>query len=158
MAQAESRSPSPAPIPPTAAAPGPRALKLIQLYNDAITHTLKTCDYQNFATCFPTTAKNQAESLQGFHQEFITHLGDQCRLVFDSILESRHVVQSLNDLDRLVEDGRKRRQKAQDERTRSSHEQIKATEPCVHACERKRIKTKTDNIVGHTRYLLSVCI
>ncbi|TKX27470.1 hypothetical protein C1H76_0307 [Elsinoe australis] len=115
MAVAASRSPSPVSAPPVAATPGPRAATLSKLYNDAITHTLKSCSYENFAACFPTTARHVPEALEGLHKDFVEGLGDNCKREFEEILKERNVVSALNDLDRLVEEARKRRAKAQAE-------------------------------------------
>ncbi|PNS21482.1 hypothetical protein CAC42_1261 [Sphaceloma murrayae] len=109
MAAAGSRSPSPASTPPIASTPGPRAAMLSKLYDEAVTHTLQACSYDNFAACFPTSARHVPDALQGLHNDFVTRLGERCRDQFQAILEDRKVVTSLNDLDRLVEEARKRR-------------------------------------------------
>lgn len=109
------RSPSPVPPPPVAAAPGPRATALQRLYADAITHVLKTCSYDNFATCFPTPAKEVPDSLKHLHEQFTDRLGASMRMNFEQILAERNVVTSLNELDRLVEEAKKRKAKAQEE-------------------------------------------
>lgn len=106
------RSPSPAPAPPLATAPGPRATALQKLYSDAIAHILKTCSYTNFAACFPTPAREVPGSMKALHQQFTEKLGEQLRSNFDEILAERGVVGSLNELDGLVEDARRRRGKA----------------------------------------------
>jgi kinetochore protein NNF1 len=104
-----SRSPSPAQPPPTPAAPGPRASALQKLYADAIHHIIKTCSYTNFASCFPTPAKQVPGSVKLLHEQFTEKLGDSMRKEFDSILEERSVVASLNELDRLIEDAKRRK-------------------------------------------------
>lgn len=100
--------------PPVAASPGPRAAQLIKLYNDAIAHTLKACNYDNFAACFPTTAKNVPDALQGLHKDFVERLDQHCKSEFEAIMRERNVIPSLNDLDRLIEDARRRKAKAEE--------------------------------------------
>lgn len=109
------RSPSPVPPPPVAAAPGPRATALQKLYGDAITHVLKTCSYNNFASCFPTPAKEVPDSLRHLHEQFTDRLGASMRINFEQILAERNVVPSLNELDGLIEDAKKRKAKAEEE-------------------------------------------
>jgi kinetochore protein NNF1 len=104
-AQEPDRSPSPAPPPPVATAPGPRATALQKLYSDAIAHVLKTCSYNNFASCFPTPAKEVPDSIRHLHE----------RMNFEQILTERNVVPSLNELDALIEDAKKRKAKAEEE-------------------------------------------
>ena len=104
-----SRSPSPVPAPPVATAPGPRASALQKLYNDAIAHVLKTCSYHNFSACFPTPAAQVPGSLKLLHEQFTEELAKSMRREFDGILEDRHVVGSLNELDGLIEDARRRK-------------------------------------------------
>ncbi|KAK6432964.1 hypothetical protein LTR95_010860 [Oleoguttula sp. CCFEE 5521] len=106
------RSPSPVSAPPVQATPGPRATALQQLYSDAVTHILKTCNYENFASCFPTPAREASQSLQQLHEEFTERLGASMRMNFDQIIEERSVVPSLNELDQLIDDAKRRKQKA----------------------------------------------
>ena len=109
------RSPSPVPPPPVAAAPGPRATALQKLYADAIAHVLKTCNYNNFASCFPTPSKEVPDSLRHLHEQFTDRLGASMRTNFEQILVERNVVPSLNELDGLIEDAKKRKAKADEE-------------------------------------------
>lgn len=113
--QEAERSPSPAPPPPVATAPGPRATALQKLYADAIAHVLKTCSYNNFASCFPTPAKEVPDSMRHLHEQFTTRLGDVMKMNFEQILTERNVVPSLNELDALIEDAKKRKAKAEEE-------------------------------------------
>lgn len=108
---APSRSPSPAGPPPTPSTPGPRASALHKLYNDAIQHILKTCSYTNFAACFPTPATCVPGSVKLLHEQFTQKLGESMRKEFEEILLERNVVASLNELDRLIEDARRRRER-----------------------------------------------
>jgi hypothetical protein len=113
--QEHDRSPSPAPPPPVATAPGPRATALQKLYADAIAHVLKTCSYNNFASCFPTPAKEVPGSIKHLHEQFNDRLGSNMRTNFEDILTERNVVPSLNELDALIEDAKKRKAKAEEE-------------------------------------------
>lgn len=115
LKQQASRSPSPASRPPIPATPGPRATALQKLYGDAIAHVLKTCSYHNFSACFPTPAQQVSGSFKLLHEQFVEKLGDSMRREFDGILEERGVVTSLNELDGLVDDARRRKQKAAEE-------------------------------------------
>lgn len=109
------RSPSPIQPPPTPTAPGPRATALEKLHNDAIAHILKTCSYTNFATCFPTPAQKVPVSLRHLHEQFTQQLGERMRREFEAILRDRKVVPALNELDRLIEDAKRRKAAAADQ-------------------------------------------
>lgn len=128
--QEVARSPSPVPPPPVATAPGPRATALQKLYSDAIAHVLKTCSYNNFASCFPTPAKEVPDSMRHLHEQFTTRLGDVMKMNFEQILAERNVVPSLNELDALIEDAKKRKAKAEEE---ANGESVKAPIPYVAA-------------------------
>jgi len=73
-------SPSPPRSPPNALSPGPRASKLQEVFNEALTHTLRVCSYSNFATCFPTPAQFVPEALDTLHRDFVGRLGDACKV------------------------------------------------------------------------------
>ncbi|KAF1827922.1 Nnf1-domain-containing protein, partial [Dissoconium aciculare CBS 342.82] len=99
----------PAHPPPTASAPGPRATALQKLYNDAVAHVLRVCNYGNFASCFPTPAAQVPGAVRNLHEQFTAKLGDVLRREFEGILFDRNVVPSLNELDRVVEEARRRK-------------------------------------------------
>lgn len=107
------RSRSPTPDPPIASAPGLRASTLQKLYADAIAHVLKTCSHGNFTSCFPTPAREVPQAMKQLHEQFTEKLGDQLRKNFDGIAEERGVVRWLNELDRLVEEARRQKQKSE---------------------------------------------
>ncbi|KAK3109373.1 hypothetical protein LTR53_017437 [Teratosphaeriaceae sp. CCFEE 6253] len=109
----QERSPSPPPLPPTASAPGPRATALTTLYHDAITHLLKTCSYPAFAACFPTPARAVPGSMIALHGQFTTKLGEKLVGEFDELMRERGAVGALNGLDRLIEDARARKARAE---------------------------------------------
>ncbi|KAH9826848.1 Nnf1 [Teratosphaeria destructans] len=103
----QSRSPSPVAPPPLSAAPGPRASAIQKLYQDAITHILKTCNYDNFASCFPTPAQNVPPSMKQLHESFLAKIREQLIKTYEEILEDRKVVRWLNELDRLLDDAKR---------------------------------------------------
>ncbi|KAK5136254.1 hypothetical protein LTR08_003861 [Meristemomyces frigidus] len=109
------RSPSPVSPPPLPLAPGPRATLLLKLYTDATTHLLRTISYANFAACFPTPARAVPGSLKLLHEQFVGKLGESLGREFESVVREREVVQGLNGLDGIVEEGRRRREKAGEE-------------------------------------------
>ncbi|KAI5249082.1 MIND kinetochore complex component Nnf1 [Aureobasidium subglaciale] len=117
MSAPPSRSPSPVQAPPVQQTPGPRAAALQKLYSDAIKHTLRACSYSNFASSFPTPASHAPDAMKRLHSDFVEKLDRSCKLNFDHILRDRQVVASLNDLDRLVGDARRRKTAAEQANT-----------------------------------------
>ena len=117
--QPPSRSPSPALAPPIPTTPGPRATALQKLYSDAIAHVLKTCSYANFSACFPTPSREIPGSVKQLHEDFTGKLGEEMRREFETILENRHVVASLNELDGLIEEARRRKGKRREGESRA---------------------------------------
>ncbi|EOD52752.1 putative mind kinetochore complex component nnf1 protein [Neofusicoccum parvum UCRNP2] len=111
--KASSRSPSPAPAPPVAESPGPRAAALERIFAQALDATVKRCSYANFAACFPTPAHYVPENLDAFWRDFTGRVGDAATANFNQILAARNVVQSLNSLDTLVQDAKKRKEQAE---------------------------------------------
>lgn len=107
------RSPSPPPNPPTTLSPGPRATALQKVFNDALAHTLRACSYSNFSACFPTPAKYVPEALDGLHRDFLSKLEEVCKKEFSSLMEEREVVASLNELDDLVANAKKSRERVE---------------------------------------------
>jgi kinetochore protein NNF1 len=88
---------------------------LQKLYNDAVNHILKTCSHSNFAACFPTPARQVPGSVKLLHEQFTDKLGQSMRSEFESILAERNVIPTLNELDRLIEDAKRRKAKAVEE-------------------------------------------
>lgn len=68
--------------------------------------------YPNFAACFPTPATHVPEALDGLHRDFVGKLEEVCKTEFQALLEERDVVRGLNDLDELIADAKRRREKA----------------------------------------------
>ncbi|TID26712.1 Beta-catenin-like protein 1 [Venturia nashicola] len=110
---ATSRSPSPAGPPPQESAPGIRATALQKTFDGALKATLSKCSYENFASCFPTTATYRPETLEGFWKDFSGRLGQVCKSEFETILSDRSVVPSLNSLDRLINEAKARKAEAE---------------------------------------------
>lgn len=136
--QEQSQSPPP-PSRPISLSPGIRASLLQKVYNDALSHTLRICSYTNFASCFPTPARHVPEALDGLHRDFIGRLDDICKVrsypnflnpfigsestrtnqrlalqaEFSELLEDRDVVPGLNELDTLIADAKRRKERAE---------------------------------------------
>lgn len=111
-AERTSRSPSPPPQAPVAAAPGPRASKLQQVFTGAMSSSLKANSYANFSACFPTPAKYCPSALEGVWKQLNTRLEEECVRDFDKILSERSVIEGLNQWDTLVDEARRRKNRA----------------------------------------------
>ncbi|KAI9803692.1 MAG: hypothetical protein M1833_000604 [Piccolia ochrophora] len=103
---------SPSPPPPVQLTPGHRATALQKVFNEALAHTLRTCSYDNFAACFPTPAKYCASSLKALWRQMTEKMDELARSEFDDILKERNVIPSLNELDRLIAEARRRKARA----------------------------------------------
>ncbi|KAL9596949.1 MAG: hypothetical protein Q9219_005460 [cf. Caloplaca sp. 3 TL-2023] len=105
------RSPSPPPHPPVAQTPGPRAAQFQKLFGDALNHTIRTCSYTKFSSCFPTPAKYASQTLTSIWQQITTKVEASAKKEFEDIMIERDVVAGLNELERLVSEaaGRKNR-------------------------------------------------
>ena len=99
----------------SAVSQGPRATALTTAICSALAQTLKTISYPHFASCFPTIATNRASNLAAVHNQMIERLEALARNEFASILDERDVVRSLNELDNLIQDARRRRVAAGDD-------------------------------------------
>ncbi|KAL9089512.1 MAG: hypothetical protein Q9159_002552 [Coniocarpon cinnabarinum] len=96
--------------PPTQSAPGDRARQLTAVFARALKNALKPItSYPNFAACFPTPASYCDVALRELHSDFVRKLQGTCESEFEALLVEREVVTRLNELDFLVEEGRKRR-------------------------------------------------
>ena len=107
-----STSPSPPPQVPIAGAPGPRAAALQKVYAGALSSSLKANSYANFSACFPTPAKYCPTALEGVWKQLNTRLEEECNKDFDKILDERSVIEGLNQWDALIEDARRRKNRA----------------------------------------------
>ncbi|KAF1814917.1 Nnf1-domain-containing protein, partial [Eremomyces bilateralis CBS 781.70] len=109
----QSRSPSPPAAPPLPSTPGPRAAALQSAFDRALAATLSKLTPTNFAACFPTIAQNRPEMLDTFSRDFSGKLEAVCKAQFEQILQERSVVSSLNALDALLEDAKRRKARAE---------------------------------------------
>ena len=105
-------SPSPPPEAPGCSNPGPRAAALQKVFAGALTASLKTNSYANFSSCFPTPAKHCPDALEGVWAQMNTRLEQECTREFEQILGDRQVVGGLNQWENLIEEARKRQQRA----------------------------------------------
>ena len=59
---------------------GRRARALHTIYNEALTHTIKTINYDRFIACFPTPARYCPESLKGVWRQMISRFEELARV------------------------------------------------------------------------------
>ncbi|KAI9858596.1 MAG: hypothetical protein M1813_007401 [Trichoglossum hirsutum] len=104
-----SPSPSPPPPVPIPQVPGRRATALQTIFNDALTHTIKTCNYENFASCFPTPARYCPGFLYKLWSQLLGAFEARAKTEFETILLERSVIPNLNALDSLIAEARKRK-------------------------------------------------
>lgn len=107
-----SASPSPPPPAPVASAPGPRAAALHKVFAGALSSSIKANSYANFSSCFPTPAKYCPTALEGVWKQLNARLEEECTRDFEKIMEERQVVEGLNQWDAMIEDARRRRDRA----------------------------------------------
>ncbi|KAJ4522552.1 hypothetical protein HRR78_000039 [Exophiala dermatitidis] len=112
MAGRGSASPSPAPEAPVAATPGPRAAALQKVFAGALSSSIKANSYANFSSCFPTPAKYCPTALEGVWRQLNARLEEECTRDFEKILEERRVVEGLNQWDGMIEEARRRKNRA----------------------------------------------
>lgn len=96
----------------TPPAEGVRATQLRAVFSRALHKALTTCSYRNFSTCFPTTASNNPDLLKTVWQQITQHWETRAKDEFELIIQSRNVVEKLNQLDVLEREARGRREEA----------------------------------------------
>lgn len=101
---------------PESQTPGPRASRLIQVFDQALARTLRANSYANFASCFPTPARHVPASLESVWRQLNAKLEESAKSEFEEIITERRAIEHLNELDRLVGDARTRRDSEGDER------------------------------------------
>ncbi|KAL8420195.1 hypothetical protein RB594_003107 [Gaeumannomyces avenae] len=117
--QQQQQQPPPPASPPlptrhTAATPGARAKALQDVFDGALARTLARLEWDNFAACYPTVAARAPNSLRSVQQRVVSLLRDKCRNEFRIILDERHVVARLNELESLAGDAARRKAEAED--------------------------------------------
>jgi len=112
MTTRASASPSPPPDTPVASAPGPRATALQKVFAGALSSSIKANSYANFSSCFPTPAKYCPTALEGVWKQLNTRLEEECTRDFEKILQERHVVEGLNQWDTMIDEARRRKNRA----------------------------------------------
>ncbi|KAI9769328.1 MAG: hypothetical protein M1839_003751 [Geoglossum umbratile] len=105
-------TPSPSPPPPIPSSPGRRATALQTIFTNALSHTIKTVNYDNFASCFPTPARHCPGFLYKLWSQLLGAFEARAKSEFESILHERAVVANLNALDVLTAEARKRKNRA----------------------------------------------
>lgn len=105
---AHAQSPSPPPPAPVPATPGPRVTQFVNVFRNALQHTVRACSYEKFSSCFPTPAAKQPDILRSVHTQITTMIEEKAEREFEDILQEREVVAGLNDLERLVTEARSR--------------------------------------------------
>ncbi|KAL7959799.1 Nnf1 domain-containing protein [Trichoderma compactum] len=94
---------------PQPAVPGPRAVRLQELYAQSLKRTLGKLKWDNFAACYPTVASKAEPVLKQVQAQMVEKLGEKCEKEFESILITRQVVPKLNDLETLISEATHRR-------------------------------------------------
>lgn len=90
--------------------PGPRASRLIQVFDQALARTLRANSYSNFASCFPTPARHVPASLESVWRQLNAKLEESAKAEFEEIIAEREAIKHLNELDRLVTEARARKE------------------------------------------------
>ncbi|KAK4204439.1 Nnf1-domain-containing protein, partial [Triangularia verruculosa] len=99
-------TPPPEPEPIT---PGPRAQRLRALFQQTTSHTLDKLSPPNFRECFPTISQKAPGTLDNVHRQMIDRLSTLWNREFERILETRQVVQRLNELEDLIQEAQQKR-------------------------------------------------
>jgi kinetochore protein NNF1 len=87
---------------------------LQKIFVNALTASIKANSYSNFSACFPTPARYCPSALEGVWQQLNARLEQECLRDFDQILEEKHVVEGLNQWEIMMEDARRRKNRAID--------------------------------------------
>ncbi|KAJ6085984.1 Nnf1 [Penicillium sp. IBT 16267x] len=109
--QPSAASASAPPPAPESLIPGPRASRLIQVFDQALARTLRANSYANFASCFPTPARHVPASLESVWRQLNAKLEEGAKAEFEEIIAEREAVKHINELDRLVAEARIRKDK-----------------------------------------------
>lgn len=70
----------PLPAPHKAAAPGPRAVRLQQLFESSLGHMLSKVNWENLEGCYPTVAAGAPGMLRGVRKTMVERLEAMCKV------------------------------------------------------------------------------
>ncbi|KAJ5099292.1 Nnf1 [Penicillium argentinense] len=88
---------------------GLRASRLHQVFDQALARTLRANSFANFASCFPTPSRHVPASLENVWRQLNAKLEESAKAEFEEIIAEREAVGHLNELDRLVNEARERK-------------------------------------------------
>ncbi|KAJ5653532.1 hypothetical protein N7490_000535 [Penicillium lividum] len=108
--QPPAASASDPPPAPESQIPGPRASRLIQVFDQALARTLRANSYSNFASCFPTPARHVPASLESVWRQLNAKLEEGAKAEFEEIIAEREAVKHINELDQLIAEARIRKE------------------------------------------------
>lgn len=92
----------PLPSKPVPVAPGPRAARLQEVFQDRLRHTLAKLSYQNVAACYPTIAAKSPAMLRSIQSQMVSVMEQKAKSYYEQIIEDRDAVRKLNELEGLV--------------------------------------------------------
>ncbi|KAJ3153968.1 hypothetical protein HDU89_008835 [Geranomyces variabilis] len=81
---------------------GPRAHKLRQVFDAALTACLKACSYERLAQAFPRIARDNPEALRSAREQLVAFIREAIKEEFEDINADRDVMPSLNQIDRII--------------------------------------------------------
>ncbi|KAJ3175267.1 hypothetical protein HDU87_006349 [Geranomyces variabilis] len=81
---------------------GPRAHKLRQVFDAALTACLKACSYERLAQAFPRIARDNPEALRSARDQLVAFIREAIKEEFEDINADRDVIPSLNQIDRII--------------------------------------------------------
>lgn len=94
-------------------AKGPRATKLGEILETSVKQTMRACSYEKLVSCFPTLAHTDPGTVRHAQEQVSLFLTTACKSEFEKILNERRAVQRLNELDDLISDAKRRKEKGQ---------------------------------------------
>ncbi len=80
----------PLPTRHAAAAPGPRAARLAELYASSMARTLAKVSWDNFAACYPTAAARSPAALRAVQTAMVERLRELCDVRFPACFLRRY--------------------------------------------------------------------
>lgn len=80
--QPEAPQSPPLPAPHRSVAPGPRAVRLQQLFESSLSHMLGKVSWENLEGCYPTVAAGAPGMLRGVRKTMVERLEGMCKVGF----------------------------------------------------------------------------